>query len=303
MTQITDNRHVPVLLELIKSEVGFEPTATIIDATVNGGGHAEMFCQQLSADGTFIGIDTDTTGLQQSQERLKDMPCQVHLLHGNFRTMRDLIQASVGDIQADVVLFDLGWSSNQIENPNRGFSFLQDGPLDMRLDQSDESMQTAAEIVNTWDPKDLETIIKDYGEERWARRIAKHIEQARAERMIVSTRELAQVIEGAIPKRAWPDKIHPATRTFQALRIAVNDEMGALVDGLTQATELLAPNGALAVISFHSLEDRLVKNFLKQQHSDGLLNIQTKKPLTASNQELTDNPRARSAKLRIAHKL
>ncbi len=233
------------------------------------------------------------------------------VVHGRFSEL-DSVAAERGFAPADVILFDFGISSAQLDDPDRGFSFRAEGPLDMRMDT--QSDRTAAEIVNRADVAELERILREYGEERWARRIAQFIV---ARRPLRSTRELAQAVEAAVPRKAWPRDIHVATRTFQALRIAVNDEMAEIETGLRAALSTLKPGGRMATISFHSLEDRLVKSFFNVESKDCIcppqqpvctcghratLRIITRHPVRPSDEEVAANPRARSARLRVAEK-
>lgn len=285
--------HIPVLFKEVIEGLNLQPDDVVVDATVNGGGHAHGISQQLSTQGVLVGIDQDQSALEVSKQHLDSAQCVVHLVHSNFK---DLTQAlgSVGLSSADKFLFDLGWSTNQFQDPTRGFSFMSDGPLDMRLDQSHEG-PTAADIVNGWPEEELANLIYQWGEEKRSRKIAKAITEARRRARIVSTLELADIVASVLPK----GKIHPATQTFQALRIQVNDEFGALEKGLRQAFQLLNPGGRIAVITFHSLEDRAVKRMFRQASVDYDFSLVNKKPITASRSELHDNPRSRSAKLRI----
>lgn len=234
------------------------------------------------------------------------------IVHGRFSELGS-ISAQAGIESADLVLFDFGLSSNQIDDPERGFSFRGEGPIDMRMDPG--ARLTAAKIVNDYDAREIERILRDYGEERWARRIAQFIV---ARRPLRTTRELAQAVEAAIPRKAWPRDINVATRTFQGLRIAVNDELGEIEAGLRAALSILKPGGRMATISFHSLEDRLVKSFFNVESTDCIcppqqpvctcghratLRIITRRPVRPSDEEVAFNPRARSAKLRVAEKL
>lgn len=288
--------HIPVLFNEVMSALDLHPADTVVDATINGGGHALGISQVLSTDGTLIGIDQDQKALKISEGRLVDAQCVVHLLHANFKNLTQALD-QVGIKSADKFLFDLGWSTNQFQDPTRGFSFMVDGPLDMRLDPSSDGI-TAAKIVNTWSEENLANLIYEWGEERRSRRIAKAIVGARSKASILSTLKLADVIAQVVPK----GKIHPATQTFQALRIEVNDEFGAIEKGLGQAINLLRPGGRIAVITFHSLEDRAVKRIFKKAVIENNFNLINKKPLIASREEIKNNPRSRSAKLRIISK-
>ncbi len=270
----------------------------IVDATVNGGGHAEMICEKLGQEGTLVAIDEDKDILRETTQRLSKIGPKIVSIQGNFRKIEDLVgQNKINAVSG--VLFDFGMSSNQIENSGRGFSFNRDEPLVMTYNPSPkEEDLTAYQIVNSWSQEDLAEIIFRYGEERHSRKIAKAIVCAREEKSILSTTDLKKIIEEAVPAGYRKGKIHPATKTFQALRIAVNDELNAIKEGLVGAWSLLSPEGRLVAISFHSLEDRIVKHFLKDKHLSGEGIILTKKPSIADREETTKNNRARSAKLR-----
>lgn len=300
--------HLPVLLDEVLAALKPHSGGRYIDGTVGAGGHAEALLDASTPDGRLLGLDADPTALALARQRLAKYGERVHLLHANFDQVERLAQAhNFAPVQG--IVLDLGVSSMQLDQAGRGFSFLADGPLDMRLDPT--RGQTAADLVNNLPESDLADLIYRYGEERLSRRLARAIVKARP---LATTGQLAEVISKAAGGRRG-QKIHPATRTFQALRIAVNDELGALERVLPQAVKLLAPAGRLAVISFHSLEDRLVKTFFRQEATDCLcppgqpvctckhkatLHIITKKPITASQAELARNPKARSAKLRVA---
>lgn len=295
--------HIPVLLNEVIEYLDLKPDNIVVDGTVNGGGHASEIAALLDERGVFIGIDQDSKGLAVSRERLADAQPQIHLIHRNTRELNDIL-AGLQISHIDRLLLDLGWSSNQFEDPERGFSFLHDGPLSMLLgDVPDTTLFTAYDVVNEWEESSLYDIIRGYGEERFAKRIAETIVRKREEKPIERTLELAEIIKEAIPKRFQTKGIHPATKTFQALRIAVNDEMEALKEILEKGWNKLSPDGRLLVISFHSIEDRIVKNFYRQKVSEGQAIKITKKPITASPSELSDNRRSRSAKLRILQKI
>jgi len=268
----------------------------IIDATVGAGGHAAaMLSRATKAE--LLGIDQDESMLIIAKLRLLRFADRVNLILGNFRDIT-AAAADIGWTRADAILFDLGIASVQLADPDRGLSFQTDSPLDMRLDR--EQDLTAARIVNTWREHDLLDLFRRLGEEPFARTIARSIVDQRRNQPLTSTVELARTIDQAIPARErYRRKIHPATNVFRALRMTVNDELGALQAALPQATELLSPGGKLLVVSFHSLEDRPVKQFMRSAHS---LTVLTKKPITPSTAEVALNPRARSAKLRIAIK-
>lgn len=295
-------RHVPVLLNEVISGLAPRAGGRYIDGTLGGGGHAFATLAASAPDGRLLGIDTDPAALAAAGQRLGLYGERATLAHGNFRDIGAIAQAH-GFTAVDGILLDLGVSSHQLDTPERGFSFTADAPLDMRLDPTEGP--SAADLVNETPEDELADIIYQYGEERGSRRVARFIAEARRKAAITSTAQLAELVAHALGGRHG--KIHPATRTFQALRIAVNNELGSLEAALPQATELLAPGGRLAVISFHSLEDRIVKLFFRAESGYGgsprnQLTIITKKPIEASDDEARRNPRSRSAKLRIAAK-
>lgn len=291
--------HQPVLLQEVLAYLVQEPAGVYIDCTIGGGGHALAVLEQLSPAGFLLGIDQDQIALQAAAERLQTYRDQVKLVQGNFRQLQEIWQESALPAPQGI-LFDLGVSSPQLDEKERGFSYQEDAPLDMRMDQRQHL--TAAEIVNTWPEAELAHIIRQYGEERWAARIASFIVKRRKQQRLSTTGELVDVIKAAIPAAARRRGPHPARRTFQALRIAVNDELGALQVGLEAARCILAPAGRVCVISFHSLEDRIVKHTFRAWAEENDFNILTKKPVTPSAKETEANPRARSAKLRVAMK-
>lgn len=300
--------HVPVLYQEVLSFLDASRGGVFIDATVGGGGHAAGILAQAGARARLLGIDRDPAALEEAGRRLAPYGQRVALRHGSFARLAELAE---GFVPADGILFDLGLSSAQLADPLRGFSFSHDGPLDMRFDPT-AGGPTAADLVNGLPVKELTQLLYRYGEERQARRIAEAIAAARP---LTSTAELARLIEEAVGKR---ERIHPATRTFQALRIAVNDELAMIEAALPQALDILAPGGRLVVISFHSLEDRLVKRFLQRESRDCLcppeaplctcghtarLRLLTRKAVRPSEGETAANPRARSARLRAAQKI
>ena len=287
--------HIPVLKNEVVFYLNCRSGKIYVDGTIGGGGHAQAILEASSPDGFLIGLDVDTEALIQAQKVLAPYEGRYELKKGNYAQM-GIILKTLGQEKVDGIVLDLGMSSLQLAAPERGFSFLHPGPLDMRMDKS--SSLTAAQIVNRWSQKRLMMLIKQYGEEKWAGRIAKHIVEVRNKHPIQTTTQLAKVVAQAIPRRYWPRNIHPATRTFQALRIAVNQELENLKHFLKQALDLLLPRGRLVIISFHSLEDRLVKTAFKQWAKDKKVRLLTKKPLQPSEEEIKFNPRARSAKLR-----
>jgi len=296
-------QHTPVLLAEVLAGLRPQSGGRYVDGTVGGGGHAAAILEASAPAGLLLGIDADPDALAAAGVRLASFGARATLLHGNVRDLAQLADQA-GFTTITGLLLDLGVSSHQLDTPARGFSFLTDAPLDMRLDPT--SGETAADLVNQTPEDELADLIYRYGEERGSRKIARLIVEARRRQPISTTGQLATIIARALGGRHG--KINPATRTFQALRIAVNRELESLEMALAQAVELLAPGGRLAVIAFHSLEDRIVKQFFRAESGYGgaegptRLRIITKKPIIAEAQELRDNPRARSAKLRIAEK-
>jgi len=273
-----------------------------LDCTVGYSGHAEKILEASGPHGRLIGLDRDAVAIEASRERLARFGSRVVLLHGHFVDLKQHLAVS-GMGQVDGILFDLGVSSPQLEEPRRGFSFQEDGPLDMRMDQSMSG--TAADLVNRWPEAQLADAIFQFGEERFSRRIARAIARARERRPLETTRELVSVIEGAVPSNYRHGRLHCATRTFQAIRIAVNNELDCIEPALRDATDVLSPGGRLCVISFHSLEDRIVKRTFRALSGEGApaLTVLTKKPQVPAKEESDRNPRSRSAKLRAAQRV
>jgi 16S rRNA (cytosine1402-N4)-methyltransferase len=290
--------HVPVLREEVLALLQPRPGGHYLDATVGLGGHAEAILRASAPDGTLLGVDRDGEALALARQRLAPFGPRVTLVQGRFEELADLPGIGKG---FDGILFDLGSSWLQIDSAERGFSFGREGPLDMRMDRS--AGQTAADLVNRLSERELADLIFRWGEERWSRRIARAIVEARRRAPIRTTTELASLAAGAIPRRAWPRHIHPATRTFQALRIAVNDELSGLGRALEEAVTLLRPRARAAVISFHSLEDRIVKQTWRGLEVSGRARVLTKRPITPGETEVVSNPRARSAKLRAVERV
>lgn len=289
--------HRPVLRDEVVEMMAPAGRGVLVDCTVGAGGHAEALLAAAGPDARLIAIDVDEANLRLTKCRLKQFMPRCRLFHANFSELPSVLAAA--DVtHADAVLTDLGVSSNQLDDPLRGLSFLTDGPLDMRLDVGLE--RTAADIVNSLAEKELADLIYAYGEERYSRRIARSIVAARKQRRIDRTGRLAEVVAAAMPAavRRTRRGVHPATRTFQALRIAVNDELGNLQRLLNVMPKLLADGGRVAIISFHSLEDRCVKQTFADWAADGRARLLVKKPVTASPHETKVNPRSRSAKLR-----
>lgn len=289
--------HQSVLLQEVLEGLDLKEATVVVDATVNGGGHSAAVLDRHIRDLTLICIDADATALSRARERLAGADTHVIFIQGNFRDLRALL-ATERIYHIDRALFDLGLSSNQLEASGRGFSFQRDEPLLMTFEETSAGL-TAAEVVNTWPALELMRIFRELGEEFQARSIAQAIETARRTERIVTSSQLASIVEKAVGGRRG--KTHPATRVFQALRMTVNDELGAIERGLTDAYEMLTPGGRLAVISFHSVEDRLVKKLCKGFVTQGghLLHKHVIKP---SREEVLHNPRARSAKLRLVEK-
>ncbi|MGC9335744.1 MAG: 16S rRNA (cytosine(1402)-N(4))-methyltransferase RsmH [Anaerolineae bacterium] len=300
--------HVPVLLTEVLAGLAVQPGGFYIDATLGAGGHAAGILRASAPDGRLLGLDADPEAVSFARQRLRAFGERATLGVGNFRHL-SIVAARQGLTQVDGILMDLGLSSRQLADAERGFSFSQEGPLDMRMDPS--SGPTAAELVNSLGETELAEILWKYGEERYSRRIARAIV---ARRPVTTTGHLADLVAQTIGHR---EKIHPATRTFQALRIAVNDELTALAEALPQARDLLRPGGRLAVIAFHSLEDRLVKRFYQRESRDcvcppeapfcvcghqATLEVITRKPIRPSDAEVAENPRSRSARLRVAER-
>ena len=307
--------HRPVLLEECIQSLAIRPDGVYVDGTLGRGGHSEEIVKRLTAGGRLICIDRDWQALEAGRVRLALWAGQITFLHGNFADLAALLDgAEIG--QVDGMLFDLGVSSPQLDDPARGFSYMADAPLDMRMDQRDSL--TAWTVVNQWPRQEIRRVLAQYGEERYAGPIAAAIDKARQHSPIETTGQLVEIIRGALPAAALREKQHPAKRSFQAIRIAVNDELSAVSRMLQAAIPRLKTGGRLAVISFHSLEDRIVKSELAAAARGcdcpptfpvcvcgkrPQVRLVGRKPILPSPQELTENPRARSAKLRVAEKL
>ncbi len=294
--------HIPVMSEYVLFWLIQKSWKTYLDCTVGYSGHAEKILEASSPQSRLIGLDRDAEAISASQKKLARFGDRVLLLHGHFMDLkRHLTVNGVG--QVDGILFDLGVSSPQLEEAGRGFSFQEDGPLDMRMDQSMSG--TAADLVNGWSEAQLADAIFQFGEERFSRRIARAIVRARARHPLTTTKELVSVIEGTVPANYRRGRLHCATRTFQAIRIAVNQELVCLEPALRDAVDVLSPGGRLCVISFHSLEDRIVKHTFRSLSGkeDSALMILTKKPQVPAREESDRNPRSRSAKLRVAQRV
>lgn len=298
----THDSHEPVLVEEIMFWLQCKPGGVYVDCTLGYAGLASHILDRTAPDGILVGIDRDAAALAESRTRLGGDSSRVRLRHGNFREIKTHV-AENGVRRADGVIFDLGVSSPQLDRAERGFSFREDGPLDMRMDQSEG--RTAADLVRDLPETELADLIYKLGEERYSRRIARAIVQARMQNAIETTWKLAAVVERAVPAAYRHGRIHCATRTFQALRIAVNRELDVLEPALRDAAEILAPGGRVCAVSFHSLEDRIVKHtFRMLAHGpDASVRVLTKKPVIASDNERNRNPRSRSAKLRVAERI
>jgi 16S rRNA (cytosine1402-N4)-methyltransferase len=291
--------HKPVLLNEVVEALKIQPGGCYVDGTVGGGGHAEAILEKMEGRGTYVAIDRDIETLERAKKRLQKFKSQVVFVHGVYSEIKTILEDLKIDA-VDGVLLDLGVSSFQFDEAERGFSFSKEAPLDMRMDRSSEG-ETAADLINQLREEKLIEIFQKFGEERFARRIARAIVAFRRAHPLLKTGELAGLIERVVPPhfKRRAAKIHPATRVFQALRIVVNEELEHLTRFLDQDFKFLKPGGRIAVISFHSLEDRLVKWAFRSRQD---LRVVTKRPLGASEEELKNNPRARSAKLRVAEK-
>jgi len=287
--------HQPVLVDDVLRCLAPRPGAVIVDGTVGTGGHSLAILPRLLPDGRLVAIDRDQESLAQARRRLMEFEPSASFVHGDYRHLPRLLQ-QLGLSRVNGVLVDLGMSSAQVDAEERGFSFLRDGPLDMRMDRSQEL--TAAALVNERRSEELAALFAQFGEERFARRIAQRIAQVRDAAPIATTTQLARIIVQAVPPAARHGRLHPATRVFQALRIAVNDELAALQDLLTALPDVLAPRGRAVIITFHSLEDRLVKRAFAEGSRNGAWSLLTKKPMRPLEGEIAANARARSAKLR-----
>lgn len=296
------NTHIPVLMGETISMLKISAGMVVVDGTLNAGGHSKVIAEYLGKDGVLVGIDRDEDALELARENLKDETCDVRIVHGNYRDIATILATENLD-KADRILLDIGLSSRQLDVSGRGFSFKKDEPLLMTFERdSKECLFTAQDIVNEWDEENIADILYGYGDERFSRRIARGIIAAREIKKITTTHELVDIVSKSIPAWYRHKKIAPATKTFQALRIAVNDELGALRDGIDKSIESLKPGGRLAIITFHSGEDRIVKHTFRKYDTDGIVKVLTKRPLGPSEEEIKENPRSRSAKLRVVKK-
>lgn len=292
--------HITVLLEEAVSVLALEPSSVVFDCTLGEGGHARRILSELNSEGVYIGLDADEKAISD-QGDLTKAEAKVCLLNRNFSDIKAVSEEL--KLTPDAILADLGWRTDQFEYGGKGFSFKNDEPLLMTFGDPEKQLFTARDIVNDWEEENIADVIYGYGEERFARRIAKAIIESRKQNAIETTSDLVKIIEEAIPNKAKGGKIHPATKTFQALRIAVNDELGVLKKLLNDGFEVLAPQGRMAIISFHSLEDRVVKQFFKEKVHDQQALRLIKKPIQPDLTEKQNNRRSRSAKLRVIEKI
>ena len=308
-------KHTSVLLDECIENLNIKPDGIYVDGTLGGGGHSSVICQHLSENGTLIGIDRDRDALNAASKRLEPYKCNKIFVQSNYSDIKSVLaERNIEGI--DGALLDLGVSSFQLDNKDRGFSYMQKAPLDMRMNADDSF--SAYDVINDYSEKELADIIKKYGEERWASRIASFVVKARKDKPIEDTEELVEIIKKAIPAAARREGPHPAKRTFQAIRIEVNDELGQLERAADEFCDVLNPEGRLAIITFHSLEDRIIKEAFARRANPctcpkefpicvcgKVADIKkvTGKPIVPTDEELEANPRARSAKLRVAEKL
>ncbi|MBO6106464.1 MAG: 16S rRNA (cytosine(1402)-N(4))-methyltransferase RsmH [Stomatobaculum sp.] len=310
-----DFGHISVLLNETVESLNIRPDGIYVDGTLGGGGHAYHVAEQLTGGGRLIGIDQDADAIAAATERLKPFADRVSIVRDNYVNIKSVLSGlgiTEEEKAVDGIYLDLGVSSWQLDNAERGFSYMEDAPLDMRMDR--RQSQTAADLVNTATEQELFRIIRDYGEDRFAKNIAKHIVQARERKPVETTKELADIIRGAIPMKVQVTGGHPAMRTFQAIRIALNEELTVLENSIDTMIRLLKPGGRLSIITFHSLEDRIVKNgFRRNEHPcicppgfpvcvcgrESLGTVITKKPILPTEEEIRENSRSHSAKLRV----
>lgn len=308
-------QHTPVLYQEVMEIMAAQPGEIFVDCTLGGGGHSKGFLERTSPDGCLIGIDQDLEALTAAKSHLASFGERVTYVHSNYRNLATILE-QYAPLGVDGILFDLGVSSHQLDEKERGFSYMQDAPLDMRMDTTQSF--SAYDVVNGYSEEDLERIIKGYGEENWAKRIAQFIVEFRSRQAIATTGELVDIIKRAIPKGARLQNSHPAKRTFQAIRIEVNQELKVLEETIDTAVGFLKKGGRIGIISFHSLEDRIVKERFKYLASDCIcppqlpvcqcgkvaeIKILTRKPIEAQDSELAENSRAKSAKFRAAVKI
>lgn len=291
--------HFPVLLKEALDHLDPKAGDTIFDATLGGGGHALEILNKIKPDGRLIAVDRDPEAINRVREAMGDAGGSISYVNDNFRNVTSILK-NAGVEALNGALFDLGMSSFQVDEERRGFSFLKEGPLDMRFDPGGDI--SASDVVNTFRRDELADIIKEYGEERHAKLVARAIHDSRKKKRIETTGELVEIVRRAVGAKYRKQRLHPAARTFQALRIYVNDELGSLEEALGSITEYLKPGARICVISFHSLEDRIVKNFFRDADREGRLKRVTKKPICPTREEIKVNSRSRSAKLRVAER-
>lgn len=292
-------QHTTVLLQEAVDGLNLTPSSTVVDATFGSGGHAREIIERLDERGVYIGLDADATAFEGTS--FADARPTVHQVHSNFSRISDVIR-TLHIETVDAILADLGWRMEQFADGQKGFSFQHDGPLHMTFGDPETYAFTAEDIVNEWEEHVIADIIYGYADERFARRIARAIVEHRRHSRIATTLQLAEVVVGALPKAACRGRIHPATKTFQALRIAVNDDLGVLERFIKDGFARLVPGGRMAIITFHSIEDRVVKHSFRELKDADEATLTPKKPIVPNEEERTENPRARSAKLRIITK-
>lgn len=308
-------KHISVLLDETVDSLNIKPNGTYVDGTLGGGGHSLEICKRLGDGGRLIGIDQDMDAIKAATERLSDYSDKVTIVHSNYQDIDSVLKGlAIGGV--DGIILDLGVSSYQLDNVDRGFTYREDTPLDMRMDQSNP--MTAKDIVNDYSEEELFHVIRDYGEDGFAKNIAKHIVRARQEKPIETTGELNEIIKAAIPAKMRQGTGHPSKKTFQAIRIELNKELEVLENSLDKMIELLNPGGRLSIITFHSLEDRIVKNIFRKNMNPCTCppgfpvcvcgktptgKVITRKPIIPSSEELEDNKRAKSSKLRVFEKV
>jgi len=292
--------HIPVMLNEVLGYLNLKPGQTIVDATIGTGGHSQKILERISVGGRLIGIDRDAESLDIARERLKEYSNVCNFIHGNFSDI-DVILESLNVRKIDGILLDLGVSSFQLDNPSRGFSFQNEGPLDMRLDRN--NYISAYDLLNNLNEDEISTLLWNFGQEKWHNRIARLLVKEREKHPIATTKELSNIVVRAIPPKYRHYRIHPATRTFQAVRIAVNRELENIEKGINKMVDFLNPGARMCVISFHSLEDRIVKFSFRNFQSLEKIRIITPKPLTPTPEEIKENPSSRSARLRVAERI
>lgn|SRR3989344_952570 len=294
------SNHIPVMAKEVQEYLQLKMNNCVVDFTLGLAGHALLMAKATAPDGRLIGIDRDKASLEVARETLKEFSNRCEFVHDDYRNI-DKILNTLGIREVDAMLLDLGISSYQLDNPQRGFSFSAEGPLDMRMDQ--DSYISAYDLINSLSEKEIALILRNFGEERWHNRIAHHLVEQRLRRPIASTKDLSEAVMRAIPSHFKREKIHPATRTFQAFRIAVNRELESLEIGLEKGVRYLKTGGRMCVIAFHSLEDRIVKQKFRSLAKEGYVRLLTKKPLRPSDEEVEQNSRARSARMRIIERI